>query len=205
MVAVAPHRQLWAQAAANALKTDSTASFTYKPQLLKAFSHFPELAHTAIQIRVKHAYSPLSTRPRWSTIFRSRDKRAYIITISDSSMYKLSPILFMRLSYDAQVGVLGHELSHVADFSRKHLFGLIRIGVGHLSGRYLDRFEYKTDSLCIEHGLGNYLLAWSIFVREALHLAYWRGADSINRPVIARERYMEPATIERRIRAKAQH
>ncbi|HSC39768.1 MAG TPA: hypothetical protein VLD19_17910, partial [Chitinophagaceae bacterium] len=188
MAAVAPHRQLWAQEPANGLKTDNTASFDYRPQLLQAFSHFPELTHTAIQIRIKHAYSPLSTRPRWSTIFRSRDKRAYIITISDSSVSKLAPILFMRLTYEAQVGVLGHELSHVADFSHKRLFGLIRIGVGHLSGRYLDRFEYKTDSLCIEHGLGNYLLAWSIFVREALQLAYWRGADSINRPVIARER-----------------
>ena len=126
----------------------------------------------------------------------------YIITISDRSSAKLTPILFKQLSYEAQVGVLGHELSHVADFSGMKLSGLIRLGFGHLSRRYIDRFEYRTDSLCIEHGLGKYLLAWSIFVRKALHINDWQGADSINTPLTGRERYMNPATIERRMRAK---
>ncbi len=201
---IAPLPKLSAQQTTNALKMDTIATRTCWPQFLTAFSHFPELGQTAIRVRIKHSRSPLSTRPAWSTIFRRSSKRIYIITISDSTIKHLTPILFKNLDYNAQVGVLGHELSHVSDFRRMHFFGLMRVGVGHLSGRYVDRFEFKTDSICIAHGLGTYLLAWSIFVRQALQLNNWGGADNSNIVPVKRERYMNPATIEKRIRAEAQ-
>jgi hypothetical protein len=167
----------------------------FQEPILSALSYFAELEKVKIRFRVKHAYSPLSTRPSWMNVLKRGDRRLYIVTISDSSVNKLSPILFKRLPYDAQVGVIGHELSHVVDFKHKSFFGMMRVAVGNASSRYLDRFEYKTDGICIQHGLANNLLAWSIAVRQQLHVDYWRGADNVNKKPVLKERYMNPSTI----------
>lgn len=92
---------------------------------------------------------------------------------------------------------MGHELSHVCDFHSMSLWRLLRTGIGHLSSSFLDRFEYRTDSICISHGMGNELLAWSIFVRQALHITNWRGAGNIHISNSDKERYMNPSTIEK--------
>ena len=109
------------------------------------------------------------------------------------------PILLKNMDFNAQVGVIGHELSHISDFISKNSFGLMRVGVGNLSQKFLDRFEYRTDSICIAHGLGYQLLSWSIFVRKALHYQNWDGADNIDKGPMVRERYMNPLTIKKRI------
>ena len=109
------------------------------------------------------------------------------------------PILLKNMDFNSQVGVIGHELSHISDFISKNSFGLMRVGVGNLSQKFLDRFEYRTDSICIAHGLGYQLLSWSIFVRKALHYQNWDGADNIDKGPMVRERYMNPLTIKRRI------
>lgn len=167
----------------------------YEEPILSALSYFSDLDKVKIRFRVRRTYAPLSTRPSWSNMLRRGDRRLYIVTISDSSINKLSPILFKRLPYDAQVGVIGHELSHVVDFKKKSFFGMMRVAVGNTSSRYLDKFEYKTDSICIQHGLADNLLAWSIAVREQLHVDYWRGSDNVNKKAVSKERYMNPSTI----------
>jgi len=169
----------------------------FELQSLIALSYFPELKNTRIEFRVKPAYSLLQTRPVAHGIF-SRKTRHYTITISDSSYWKLEPIRLDPMNFNAQVGVLGHELSHVADFSRRSLVGLVASGIGHLSSRYIDHFEFRTDSICLAHGLGYQLLAWSIFVRSMLHTDNYDGADNIDKPMM-HERYMNPSTIRARI------
>lgn len=171
----------------------------FEQQILIALSYFPELTGTSIEFRIKHTHTPLSTRPSWLSVLKKKNKRNYIIIISDSSVQSLSPILFNNLDFNAQIGVIGHELSHVADFLHQSTFGMLRIGLGNLSPKFLDKFEYKTDSICIAHGLGYQLLAWSIFVRKALGSVNWEGAEYINDPVMNRERYMNPGTILKKI------
>ena len=171
----------------------------YEKQILIALSYFPELADANIEFRIKHVYTPLSSRPSWLSVFRKHSNRLYIITISDSSKEFLAPILLNKMDFNAQVGVLGHELSHVADFSMKHTNGLLRIGFGNLSQSFLDKFEFGTDSICIAHGLGYQLLSWSNFIRKAFHSPNWDGADTADKPVMKQERYMNPETIRGRI------
>lgn len=113
----------------------------------------------------------------------------------------MNPVLLDRMDFDAQVGVLGHEISHVIDFSHKNTAGLLRIGLGNLSTSFLDRFEYGTDSICIAHGLGYQLLAWSNFVRKAFQSSYQEGNETELKGLLQRERYMHPATIRKRINA----
>jgi hypothetical protein len=110
----------------------------------------------------------------------------------------LMPLLFKNLSFNAQIALVGHELAHVADFSAKTTLQIIKHAVCNVSARYIDRFEYNTDAICIAHGLGYQLLEWSSYVRMKMNTVNWDGPDYAHKPK-KRERYMNPSTILKRI------
>jgi hypothetical protein len=170
----------------------------YEMQILLALSYYSELRTTSIFFRIRERHTPLDTRSTWLGLLAPRKKRQYVITISDSSEPMLTPILFKNLPFDAQVGVVGHELGHVTDFSSMFLSQIVKHAVRNVSSQYIDRFEFRTDSICIAHGLGYQLLAWSSFVRQKMHRENWDGADNVHQPM-ERERYMNPSIIRKRI------
>ena len=174
----------------------------FSKQVLIALSYFPELKNMHIKFRLSETHTPLSTTPTFISCFKRKGKRKFVISISTKTSEKLSPILFINLPYNAQVGVLGHELSHVSDLSQKNFFGLIRIGIGHLSKRFMDNFENNTDMICIKHGLGYQLLEWSKYVRTALQIEDWYGAnnpESFHKSSSRRERYLSPSSIQHQL------
>ena len=171
----------------------------YEKQILVALSYFPELTDIQIVFRFRHSNTSFSTRPTILSVFRKSSRRKYIVTISDSSQPILVPLQLKNLEYNAQIGVLGHELTHAADFTNKNCFGLLGVAFGNLSNKYLDRLERKTDSLCIAHGLGYQLLAWSSFVRITMHRENWTGSVNINKGPMLREKYMNPPTIKKQM------
>lgn len=168
---------------------------SYENQILIALSYFPELKNIKIKFRLKNRTTPLATRPTLFSMFQSPKKRTYIITISEKSTNYLDTIVFKKLNYNAQIGVLGHELCHVSDYLNKGFGKMCNIAAKELfSKRATDNFEFNTDLNCINHGLGYQLLDWSSNVRENLKRANWRGA--VNLTVDQKsERYMNPNTI----------
>ena len=173
----------------------------YEKETLEALSHFPELKNVPIRFRVKKSFVPLKTKPSLLSVFMPRGHRSYVVTISNKTTSKLMPLLFENLGPAARTGVIGHELSHVLDFSKKSYWQCLAIAVGHLSPRYLDQFEYHTDMICIQHGLGKDLEAWSSYIRKTMHTVFWRGADYVYKSDTRYERYMNPATIEKNMPA----
>ena len=169
----------------------------YRKPILTALSFFPELKDVHIVFRIKQQHTPLTTKPDLKSVFKRKDHRTYVITISNKTVDTLDHLLFQNLRFEEQVGVMGHELSHVADFKTKSIVQSIGIGIGHLSKRYLDKMEYNTDRICIQHGLGKYLLAYSEHVRASMHVHTWRGADFVRHNDQKHERYMNPGTIEK--------
>lgn len=171
----------------------------YEKPILTALSYFPELKKVHIVFKIKKAYSGLTTKPNFAGVFKRKDHRTYIITISNETIDTLKPLLLQNLTFEQQVGVIGHELSHVVDFNSKNFPQTIGVGIGHISKRYLDKMEFNTDRICIQHGLGKYLLAYSTHVRETMHVHNWRGSDYVNKGNGngKYERYMNPATIEK--------
>jgi len=186
---------------------DSLKEFGYKKEIpqqfekpiLTALSHFPELKNVHIVFRIKKAYSGLTTKPNFAGVFKRKDHRTYIVTISNETIDTLRPLLLQNLTFEQQVGVIGHELSHVVDFNSKNFPQTIGVGIGHISNQYLDKMEFNTDRICIQHGLGKYLLAYSKHVRETMHVHNWRGGDYVNKGNGngKYERYMNPDTIEK--------
>lgn len=170
----------------------------FEKQILIALSYYPELKNTPILFRSRIRHTPANTRVAWGSFFESRKRRHYVITISDSTEPMLMPLLFKNLPFNAQVAVMGHELSHVADFITRSSLWFINHAASNVSAKYVDRFEYNTDARCIAHGLGYQLLIWSSFVRMKMNTVNWDGPDYAHRPK-RRERYMNPATIQKRI------
>jgi len=170
----------------------------FERQILIALSYYPELRNTSILFRIRKRHTPLDTRSAWLGLLEPRRKRHYVIAISDSSEPVLTPILFKNLPFNAQVGVIGHELGHVTDFSSMFTSQILKHAVRNVSTKYIDHFEFRTDSICIAHGLGYQLLAWSSYVRKVMHKDNWDGPDNAHQPM-TRERYMNPSTIKKRI------
>jgi len=203
------------EAANKVTAIDSLKEFGYKKEIpqqfekpiLTALSHFPELKNVHIVFRIKKAYSGLTTKPNFAGVFKRKDHRTYIVTISNETIDTLRPLLLQNLTFEQQVGVIGHELSHVVDFNSKNFPQTIGVGIGHISNQYLDKMEFNTDRICIQHGLGKYLLAYSKHVRETMHVHNWRGGDYVNKGNGngKYERYMNPDTIEKTMREMETH
>jgi hypothetical protein len=179
----------------------------FEKPILTALSHFPELKNVNIVFKIKKARTGLATKPDFAGVFQRKDHRTYIITISNETIDTLKPLLLQNLTFEQQVGVIGHELSHVVDFNSKNFPQTIGVGISHVSKRYLDKMEYNTDRICIQHGLGKYLLAYSKHVREVMHVHNWRGSDYVNKGNGngKYERYMNPETIEKTMQAMQTH
>lgn len=167
----------------------------FENQTLIALSYFPELKDIKIKFRLKNRTTPLATRPSLFSMFRSAKKRTYIITISKQSTSYLDAITLKNLNYNAQIGVIGHELCHVSDYLNKgfcKMWNVVWIEI--FSKKKVDTFEYNTDLNCINHGLGYQLLDWSTNVRENLKRENWLGAVNLTEDEKS-ERYMNPSTI----------
>jgi len=167
----------------------------YEQETMAALSCFPELQKVPIKFRIAHSYSALRTRPTVMSMFLPKGYRSYVIFISNKTISNITPISFQNLPGEARIGVIGHELSHVVDFNQKSTWRSLQVALRHFSIRYMDSLEYHTDKICIDHGLGLRLYAWSRFVRETLHIANYRGADYVLKGDMHRERYMNPDTI----------
>ncbi|WP_317899600.1 hypothetical protein [Aurantibacillus circumpalustris] len=158
-----------------------------------ALNYYPELKSSKIIFRVKKQSAPLAARPSVFSVFRRAAKRKYIVIICNRIDSKLSPILLKNLSTNSQIGVIGHELSHISDYNSRLGIYFIKLVCMHFSKKAIDKFEYATDKRCIAHGLGYQLLSWSEEVRLKLNLLQWRGAKQLTKG--GRERYMNPETI----------
>lgn len=169
----------------------------FEKPILTALSYFPELEEVHIIFRIRKAYTPLTTKPTVAGIFAPKNHRTYIVTISNETSDTLTHLLYQNLSFEEQVGIMGHELSHVVDFKSKNFVQSASSGIGHISKKYVDKMEFNTDRICIMHGLGKYLEAYSMHVRQSMHVHNWRGADFVNEKNETHERYMNPDTIEK--------
>jgi len=167
----------------------------FEEEILTALSFFPELKDHRIDFHLRKGYAPLSSRPTYGGLFRSAKKRKYKVFISTGSGKMWDSIILKYAPFDAGVGVLGHELSHVLNFSQMSGLSLTWLGVSHVSKNYMNRFEFLTDSLCIEQGMGEYLLATSIYARKAFGAPDPEELQVKGEKGNYKERYMSPSTI----------
>lgn len=136
----------------------------YELQCLIALSYYPGLKDIHIVFVPKEIRTTMATRPRPDAIYRKKVNRTYRVFINNVIKSK-NGINFDEIPFNAQVGLIGHELGHIVDYNQKSMLCIIANGIAYvLSSDYRKAFEINVDKIAIEHGLGWQLYAFSDFV-----------------------------------------
>jgi hypothetical protein len=122
-----------------------------------AAHYYPELIHAKIKFGQRRMKTSMAARPSIWFIFQKRENRKYKILVNNDSIHK-APRLIHNMSLNMQIGVIGHELAHIKDYSNMSSFHLFTYGFKYLFKNQRKLIEHKTDSIAIAHGLG-----WQIY------------------------------------------
>lgn len=135
----------------------------YELSILMALSHFPELDSANIKFKETKIKTTLNARPTfWSTIFNKKGNRKYIVRINSKktdSIVKLSEV-----SFNARIGLFGHEFCHFIDYNEKGFGQLLKTLTSYSNKSKREEYEKEIDAMTIEKGLGWQLYEWSNYV-----------------------------------------
>lgn len=139
--------------------------------ILVALSHYPELKYTKIIFEKTKSFIPLVSRPKTFSTFRRKERWKYKIIISDGGEYCYTDVLLKNVPFNAQIGIIGHELAHTVYYLDKSWTDMLSIGFNYISKKYRSHFEMDTDRRAITHGLG-----WQLYE----YANYTRGLPKMN-------------------------
>ena len=126
-------------------------------ECLTALSYYPELKSIKIIFQFGLPVSTMVSRPELKSIFRSGNKREYLVIIRKPGISK-NGLEWRELSFYSLVGWIAHELGHIAHYRKKTSGGILFTGIKYAFPDYRRRMERFTDNLVIQHGLGYALL-----------------------------------------------
>ncbi len=128
----------------------------WEDQILIALMGFHELRNT--HITFKYAQGISTTMAAYpapaSAVF---SPRRYLVVIGG----RRARIPLESASFNAQIGVIAHELSHIVDYQNKNLTGLLGTATEYVGKRSRARYENYIDSVTIARGYGWQLLDWA--------------------------------------------
>ncbi|MFI3280338.1 MAG: hypothetical protein R3Y44_00045 [Rikenellaceae bacterium] len=126
-----------------------------EPTLI-ALSHYPELIDTKIEFKYKRGSTTMAARPKPTSMLC---RRRYIVVINNKEEF--DGIYLHDTPFNAQIGIIGHELAHIADYQNHNLIGVVGILMRYSSGSRKPLFEKEIDRATIERGLGWQLHDWA--------------------------------------------
>jgi hypothetical protein len=131
-----------------------------------ACSAYPELQDVNIDMILTQDGAPMeSTIDIWS-LFGPKKNRKYKILLNDDQHSYFDPILRRSLPFDAQVGILAHELGHIVYYENLNIFEFGKWGLQYLrDDEFRAAHERSTDLMPIYHGLGSQIYQYAWFVR----------------------------------------
>jgi hypothetical protein len=158
----------------------------YEQPILLALSFFPELKDVPITFQHAHISTTMNCQPHIPSLLVG--KRKYLININQNPNFE--GILIQNVPFNAQVGVIGHELAHITDYEAGNVLRIIKRGLDYLFPATKKQFEHDIDMLTIRKGLGNQLYDWANYsMYETPHASekYKQFKQTV---------YMQPAHIE---------
>ncbi len=158
----------------------------FQPDIEEVLEHYPELDGLKIEVQEAAMKTSLSCRPKFSSLFKRKAKRTYVIRIDVRE--KDSTVTILDAQDEARIGVLGHEIAHIVDFQQRNFFGILGRGFNYLSKKSKEKYEKEIDLITIEHGLGYELYCWSDLVLN-------RSKATYKYKEFKREIYLEPQEI----------
>lgn len=132
-----------------------------------ACSAFPELKDVNIEMVLTPGGAPMEATVDVSSLFGSREDRRYKILLNDAKGGFFDPILLRALPFDAQVGVIAHELGHVVYYHKLNLLQFGKWGLKYLrDDEFRAIHERSTDLMPVYYGLGSQIYQYAWFVRH---------------------------------------
>jgi len=98
---------------------NKTIPASYELAALIALSHYPELKEVEIDFVVENKRAPIASWPAIGSLLGRKKNRRYRVFISEDPKWGSSPALLKNMSFNAQIGALGHELAHTVHFEKK--------------------------------------------------------------------------------------
>jgi hypothetical protein len=158
----------------------------FELQALLALSYYPEFINLPIKFVNKDIKTTMACQPDIKLMLKT-GKRAYTIFIDTDKNGE--GIELSEVPFNAQVGVIGHELAHIIDYENKNTLQLVGTGFGYLFGSYKHHLEHKVDGITIKKGLGWQLREWADFAMN-------QSSASEQYKAFKKEIYMNPEEIE---------
>jgi len=125
---------------------------------LVALSHYPELTHAKIDFVFKSQKALMKAKVSPSYFFKKKNSRVFKVLITNCAPGRR--LSMDELSFDALVGVIGHELSHIASFVKGSKMKIFWENMLYTFSRdRREKIEKIADKTTIKHGLGYQLLA----------------------------------------------
>ncbi len=126
-----------------------------EPTLI-ALSHYPELEDVEIEFKYSSEATTMAARPKTTSIF---GKRKYLVLINSDDDF--GGVSLEKTPFNAQIGIIGHELAHIADYENRNFMGLMGVLMRYSSKGHKPLFEKEIDRATIERGLGWQLYDWA--------------------------------------------
>lgn len=132
-----------------------------------AYSAYPELKEVEIQMDLVDGGAPMESRPEILTLFGLRKYRRYHVLLNNERPSRFEPILLRSLPFDAQVGILAHELGHIAYYEQLNILQFGKWGIKYLrDSDFRAAHERSTDLMPVYHGLASQIYQYAYFVRK---------------------------------------
>jgi len=147
--------------------TQKEIPLAIKDQVEVALSYYPELKDTPIAFKFKKEIkkSTMQAQPTYSSIFKRRKSRGYIILISEKFHIEEEEFSILDVEDDVMIGWIGHELGHVIDYLNRSALGMIVFGIKYLfSTAHIQEVERAADTFAVQHGMYQYILATKNFI-----------------------------------------
>jgi len=144
-----------------------TVPLGFEKAALIAYSAYPELRDIQIEMILTNSGAPMETNFKFQTLFGPKSNRVYQILLNDSDQSLFEPILLKNLPFNAQVGILAHELGHVVYYKDLSTFQIAKWGIMYLiSSEFRATHERSTDLMPIYHGLGEQIYDYAYYIRH---------------------------------------
>jgi hypothetical protein len=131
-----------------------------------AFSAFPDLRDVRVDMVLTQTGAPMESTVDIGSLFGLRKNRHYLILLNDARNSFFDPILLRSLPFDAQVGILAHELGHIVYYENLNVFAFGKWGLKYLfDDEFRATHERTTDLMPVYYGLGSQIHQYAYFVR----------------------------------------
>ncbi len=155
---------------------------------------FPELKNDNISLKFRPISMTMQARPNIWTVLGGEREYFIFVNVARSK----NGLLLGDIPFNAQIGIIAHELCHIVDYHFKTNWEIIKTGLWYLKKRNQEDYEKAVDYLVIKKGLGHQLKDWSHFVLHEAELTakYKKTKETY---------YLRPEDIHKKLKDHTDH